>query len=85
MTSYAAETLGAKYVDFPAADMGEALAEAPPGAPILVRGPAGGDVSAALARLAAEHGAAEQLAAFVLGQGQARHAAMLTFVSALAA
>ena len=83
MTAYVAETLGAKYVEFPAADMGEALADAPPGAPILVLGPAGGDLSAALARLAAVHGAAEQLAAIALGQGQARHAAILDFETAM--
>ena len=76
MTAYAAETLGTKYVEFPAADVGEALAEAPPGAPVLVLGPAGGDFSATLARLAAVHGAAEQLAAFALGQGQARYPAI---------
>lgn len=79
MAAYAAETLGAKYVEFPAADMGNALADAPPDAPILLLGPAGGDLSAALARLAAVHGAAETLAAFALGQDQARHAATIAF------
>ena len=75
MTSYAAGHLGAKYAEYSAADMGEALAEAPPGAPMLVLNSAGGDLSGALARLAAEHGAADPPAALALGQGQARHAA----------
>ena len=78
MTAYAAGVLGAKYAEFPAADMGEALAEAPSGAPILVLLLAEGDPSAALARLAAEHSAAEQLAALALGQAQARRTAMST-------
>ena len=81
MTAYAVETLGTKYANFPAADISEALADAPPGAPVLVLGPVGGDLSAALAGLAAVHGAAEQLAAFALGRGQARHAAKFAFVT----
>lgn len=68
--AWVAEILGAKYAEPPQADMSEALAEELPTAPLLLLLSPGGDPGAALARLAAEHGAAERLSTLTLGQGQ---------------
>ena len=68
--AWVTEVLGAKYAEPRKADMSEALAEEPPTAPLLLLLSPGGDPGAALARLAAEHGAAERLSTLTLGQGQ---------------
>jgi hypothetical protein len=70
--AHAAEALGAELAEAAAPDLGQALSDALPGAPLLLLLAPGGDPGGALLRLAAAHGAAGGLASLALGQGQVR-------------